>query len=98
MAFFEGRVSDVFDIPKVGRVIMLTEIVGAPNAGMPVRIGDWRGEILDVGKNSTDGQVVSTRSCLTAETVAPYGLIAVSLSCPKPSRGELVRSEGERRV
>ena len=40
---------------------------------------------LEVAKNSTDGQVVSTRACLTGQTVAPYCTIMLKWSEGAPA-------------
>lgn len=65
-------------MPGKGLVLMLTEVEGAPSIGMTVDFLGGHRAIVDIGKNSTDGQPVSTRDCLTGRTVAPYGAILLN--------------------
>lgn len=56
---------------------MLTHIEGMPESGMTVSIGGKSAVIKELGRNSTDGKVVSSRSCLTGQPCSPYGSILV---------------------
>ncbi len=76
MIQFRGLVTDVFEIPHMnGLVLQLTRIEGDPEVGMQVRVGGKRFSIAGLGQKSTDGKTVMTRSCLTGQSVAPYGVI-----------------------
>ncbi|MEM8656254.1 MAG: hypothetical protein AAGF36_16095 [Pseudomonadota bacterium] len=50
---------------------------------------DHQCEIVEVGKNSTDGKAVSTRSCLTGQRVAPYGHVLVDWISGDPAPNEM---------
>jgi hypothetical protein len=90
-----GKINNVFVLPVPGLVLNLTEIEGHPKVGEMVQVGSKCCKILELGRNSTDGRAVSTRSCLTGRTVAPYGAIRVEWDGPKPKdlRGEWVIGE-----
>ena len=95
---FRGRVTNVFAIGDRGTALMLTEIEGRPEVGMTLRVGKRRCLVIELGRNSTDGEVVSTRACLTGRPVAPYGAVAVAWTDgaghSAPRAGEWAREEG----
>lgn len=70
---------------------MLTQIEGMPVKGMHVSIAGRDLLIMEVGKNSTDGEPVSSRSCLTGKTVPPYGSVFVEWLPPYPEGASLHR-------
>lgn len=76
----------------MGLALMLTHIEGMPAKGMRVSIAGRDLLIMDVGRNSADGKPVSTRSCLTGETVPPYGSIFVDWQPPYPEGASLHRN------
>ena len=82
---FRGRITNVFDFPgQEGLAVVLTEIEGMPAVGMSVRLFGRRARILELGRNSTDGQPVSRRDCLTGREVAPYGGVLVEWEGKRP--------------
>lgn len=72
----------------------MTEIEGLPAVGDCVRIGQAKGRVVALGRNSTDGKSVSTRACLTGRAVAPYGAIAVIWTAELVDNQHLQRIEG----
>ncbi|MFA3917560.1 hypothetical protein AB1E33_11285 [Ruegeria sp. 2012CJ15-1] len=56
---------------------MLTHIEGLPVVGMTIYVAGVFGTIKELGRNSTDRQVVSSRDCLTGRPCASYGSILV---------------------
>lgn len=64
-------------MPGKGLVVMLTEVEGTPTLGTVVDFLGGHRTIVDIGKNATDGQPVSTRDGLTGRTVPPYGTILI---------------------
>lgn len=95
---FRGRIEDAFPLSgKEGLALMLTHVEGIPVAGMQISLADRKLQIVEVGKNSTDSKPVSTRSCLTGKTVAPYSGVFVNWRPPYPDRSALcgVWVEGE---
>lgn len=79
MTRFTGLIKDAFDLPtRDGIALMLTHIEGTPEVGMQVIVGGKVCSVLALGRNSTDGQIVSTRDCLTGKTVPAYGSILVA--------------------
>ncbi len=89
---FAGYVEDVLSLRhKDGLVLMLTGIENHPEVGMTVRVGEHIGSISELGRNSTDGQAVSYRSCLTGKPCSPYGSILVEWSGESPETNSLVR-------
>ena len=76
MARFRGRVEDVFTV-DTGTALFLTEVEGMPREGLLVRLGDRVRSVLTVGRNTTDGQPVSFRDCLTGKPVSGYGHVLV---------------------
>ena len=74
----KGQIYDAFDIPERGTVLQLC-------------VGEFRCQIVELGRNSTVGQIVSDRSCLTGETVAPYCAVAVTWEDRRPSTAEIYR-------
>ena len=87
---FRGRIDDAFPLKgKDGLVLTLNHIEGMPERGMVLSLAGRRVCIVDVGTNSTDGQAVSTRSCLTGESVPAYGSVFVDWALPYPERAEL---------
>ena len=79
-------------------MLQLTEIEGRPEVGMKLRVGERRCAVIELGRNSTDGQVVSTRACLTGRPVAPYGAVCVAwtdgAARPVPRAGEWAQEDG----
>lgn len=75
---FRGQIQDAFMFrERKGLVLSLTNIEGLPEIGMHVSIlGEIR-KIIEIGRNSTDGNAVSYRSCLTGQPVPAYGSIGV---------------------
>ncbi|MEJ8560992.1 hypothetical protein QTO30_06990 [Yoonia sp. GPGPB17] len=90
MAMFRGQIEDWFNIPKPRFGLMLTRIEGMPKVGMRVQIEGCFGTILELGRNSTDGQPVSYRDCVSGMPCAAYGSILVELSEYQPERGQWV--------
>ncbi|MDD9729972.1 hypothetical protein PVW46_08630 [Mameliella sp. AT18] len=84
---FRGQVEDCFLLVEKGLAVMLNRIEGMPKTGMRVCIGETETRIIDVGRNSTDGQPVSTRDCLTGRTCSPYGFILIDFLEQRPKRG-----------
>ncbi len=85
MGMFRGQISGFFAHPKNGLILMLTNIEGNPRVGMQVLVNAKPAIITELGQNSTDGQPVSTRSCLTGQPCPPYGLIVVEIDGAKPA-------------
>lgn len=77
MRVFAGRVTDMFASNDKGFVLQLTEVEACPARGMKLDIGPKRCRVIEVGRNSTDGQPLSTRSCLTRQPVPLYGAVPV---------------------
>lgn len=90
MTGFRGEITDAFVIPDHGLALILNKIEGAPESGMAVQIGKKTTRVKALGRNSTDGQAVSTRSCLTGRTVAAYGGIVVDWDGALPTTGTWV--------
>lgn len=95
---FRGLIEDAFSLKdRKGLVLMLTHVEGMPQVDMPVRIAGRKTQILDIGRDSTDGQPVSTRTCLTGKPVPAYGSIFVGWTPPCPDtpalRGQWVQEE-----
>ncbi len=89
---FRGRIEDAFPLRgKMGLALMLTHMEGMPEKGMRVSIAGRDLNIVDVGRNTTDGKPVSTRDCLTGKAVPPYGSIFVDWLPPYPERTSLHR-------
>ncbi len=44
---------------------------------MRLNISGYECTLTEVGRNTTDGQAVSSRDCLTGKPVAPYGHILI---------------------
>ncbi|MEL7115686.1 MAG: hypothetical protein AAGP08_08850, partial [Pseudomonadota bacterium] len=82
---FRGIVSDYFVMPGKGLIVMLTEVEGMPKIGSVVDFLGGHLTILEVAKNSTDGQFVSTRDCLTGQPVAPYSTIVLKWPADRPA-------------
>ncbi|MFY0682515.1 MAG: hypothetical protein JXR13_18225 [Thalassovita sp.] len=88
---FRGQIQDVLPMRQgSGLVLMLTNIEGALAKGMQVQLLDQETKITELGRNSTDGKPVSTRSCLTGKPCAPYGAIALDWQGPQPAAQTLV--------
>lgn len=81
---FRGRITNLFVIQDKGLVVMMTEIEGFPVVGQKVRLLGVQTSVKALGENSTDGQPVSTRSCLTGQQVPPYGGVMVEWEGPVP--------------
>ena len=77
MTKLQGVIRDIIELGDRRWAIMLTEVDGVPRHGMKPWVNGVRQEIEEVGTNSTDGQVVSTQSCLTGQRVAPCCSIGV---------------------
>ena len=75
MTGFRGFIEDAFVLKDKGVAVMLTHVEGMPAVGMRVPVGDQIVTILELGRNSTDGQAVSHRSCLTGKPVPGYGSV-----------------------
>ncbi len=92
---FRGKVQDCFELKGKGLVVMLTEVEGAPAIGTLVDFLGGHRRIVDVGRTSTDGQVVSTRDCLTGRPTAPYCTIGLEwpdgVEAPTDIRGATVQ-------
>lgn len=82
---YRGKIEDYFMVPGKGLFVMLTEVEGAPKIGMVVDFLGGHRTIKDVGRNSTDGQPVSTRDCLTGRPTAPYGGIVLEWADTQPA-------------
>lgn len=88
---FFGYVEDVLSLRhKDGLALMLTGIESHPEVGMTIKVGDHIGSIAELGRNSTDGQAVSHRDCLTGKPCSPYGSIFVEWSGETPETNSLV--------
>jgi hypothetical protein len=73
MTRFRGFVEDAFELAEMkGLVLQLAQVEGLPEVGMKVSLGGRTCCIAGIGTNSTDGQIVSHRSCLTGKPVPPY--------------------------
>ena len=81
-----GKVEDQVEVPGGGRVLSLTDAEGLPEAEMVLRTESGRCRVVEVGRTSTDGQAVSTGSCLTARQIAPHGVVAVECLDGDPPR------------
>lgn len=78
MVQFRGLIEDALLLSKKpGTALVLSHIEGMPKVGMQVSVSGKFAEIKELGRNSTDGQPVSTRSCLTGQPCEPYGSILV---------------------
>ena len=81
---YRGEIEHVFAVPGTGLVLMLTKVEGLPREGMDVLVAGKRHQIKAVATNSTDGQPVSNRNCLTLEPTDPYGAIVLDdLNIPR---------------
>ncbi|WP_299370248.1 hypothetical protein [uncultured Tateyamaria sp.] len=81
---FRGKITDMFTLQDKGHVPQFTQVVGEPAKGMTLTIAHLSSRVLEVGKNFTDGQVVSDRSCLTGQTIAPYCVALVEWAGARP--------------
>ncbi|MVO15846.1 hypothetical protein [Parasedimentitalea huanghaiensis] len=82
---FRGLIQDAFQHnDKKGLVLTLNHVEGVPQVDMTVHIARQKTQILDIGRNSTDGQPVSTRACLTGKPVPAYGSILVDWAPANP--------------
>ncbi len=88
---FSGVVSNFFELKGKGLFVQLTDVEGLPEKDMIVMFYGELATITEVGRNSTDGQAVSTRSCLTGQPVTPYGSVLLDWptgrACPPYERG-----------
>ena len=94
---FQGRIDGVFVIPNRYDVLALslTEIEGVSEVGQIACFKGERRKILELGRNSTDGKTISTRSCLTGQPVAPYEMIGIEWDGARPNGliGEMLTVE-----
>jgi len=79
---FRARIENAFAIPKAGIGVMLTHVEGYPSVGMKVRLGSEICEILELGRNTTDGKAISSRDCLTGALCPPYGSVRLDWTGP----------------
>ncbi|WP_044006418.1 hypothetical protein [Jannaschia sp. CCS1] len=91
---FTAIIREAFVLSDGKIVLDMSEIEGMPTVGDLVRAGGGAGRIVELGRNSTDGQVVSTRACLTGKEVAPYGGIVVVWRAQPTQALGLQRIEG----
>jgi hypothetical protein len=86
MARFGGQIDASFVDANRGIGIVLTHVKGMPRVGIQVRISPRIASVLEIGRNSTDGQSVSTHACLRGLPTAPYGTILVDRDGAMPER------------
>ncbi|WP_299597506.1 hypothetical protein [uncultured Tateyamaria sp.] len=79
----------MFELKGKGHVLQLTEVLGHPRKGITLSVVGQRCRVVEVGRNSTDGQAVSTRSCLTGKPVAPYGHVLVKWISEAPLASDI---------
>ncbi|WP_223424881.1 hypothetical protein [Tateyamaria pelophila] len=77
MERFRGQVDSFFAVADRGLALSLTNIEGMPRVGMTLRVGERLCKVLELGRNSTDGQPVSYRSCLTGAPTPAYGFVVI---------------------
>ncbi|WP_238367069.1 hypothetical protein [Mesobacterium pallidum] len=77
MRALRGFIEDAFVLKGKGVAVMLTHVEGMPEVAMRVMVGDHVLTILALGQNSTDGQAVSHRPCLTGKPGPGYGGVVV---------------------
>ncbi|NIZ59473.1 hypothetical protein DL239_00625 [Sedimentitalea sp. CY04] len=89
---FRGLIQDAFHLQnEAGVALSLTQVEGIPEIGMMVSVAGQPATIRDFGHNSTDGQVISSRSCLTGEPCSPYGGIFVEWNKNTPAPEDLCK-------
>ena len=75
---FRGQIQGIHLFPQQNALMLsLTRIESTPEIGMFVRFLGRTHKIVELGRNSTDGKVVSHRSCLTGAPVSAYGSICI---------------------
>ena len=98
MSQFRGLIENAFELPQHGVFLMLNKIEGMPKVGMRVHVLEHRCRITALGRNSTDGQAVSTRACLTGLPTDPYGGVCVEWEAEAPAINELHKCWAEEEV
>lgn len=88
MERFRGQVDDFFAIADRGLSLSLTNIDGMPRAGIILQEGERLCKVLELGRNSTDGQPVSYRNCLTGAPTPAYGNVLIEWHDELPEPGE----------
>jgi len=74
---------------KPGLALLVSNVKGMPAVSMALVVLGKCVEVFELGRNSTDGQPVSFRSCLAGKPTPGYGSIFVNWEGPPPTRGQL---------
>ena len=92
---FQGQITDCFEMPGKGLVVMLTDVQGTPTIGALVDFLGGHRTIVDIGRATPDGQPVTTRDRVTGQEVPPQGAVVLEWSpetpAPKGIRGAWVK-------
>lgn len=91
MKRFREQIVGAFEIPNQGLCLSLNHIDGLPQVDMHNRVGNRLCKIIALGRNSTDGQAVSMRDCLTGRPTPAYGSIVVEWIGSEPTTGEIYK-------
>ncbi len=88
---FRGQIQSVHMFPDhKALVLTLTNIESTPEVGgMFIRLMGETKKIIELGRNSTDGNAVSYRDCLTGKPVPAYGSIGIDWHEPHIAKEEM---------
>ena len=92
---FRGTITDCFELPGKGLVVMLTDVEGTPQIGTLVDFLGGHRRIIDIGRTAGDGATVSTKDRLTGRPTKPSCTIGLDwpdgAEAPSGIRGATVQ-------